>query len=236
MLNFIFYFLFFCFTFSYGGEIFYQFGRGLYIKNNFWLGGYFSLNFWKRGDKHTFKFEDIALLSRVNYKKVSLFSEIEAKGVFVSSNTEKNCNWNLDLQIERLYFEYNHSRNLNLKLGRFLTPLGIWNKIHIDALKWTVSDPLVSRKFFPMFTTGIELYGFLPSIKNFKYEVFVQKNKGINDSYNNLQPRNMFGLQIEKIFNINKKLGFNLGRFDEEITNERYTFLGLYGKTKFKKL
>ncbi len=214
----------------------YNFGRGFFLNQNIWIGGYFTLSYWKKNSQYSFKFEDIAFLTRISYKKASFFSEIESKNIYISSNTEKECKWNFKFQIERLFLEYNHSKYLNTKIGRFLTPLGIWNKIHIDALKWTVSDPLVSRKFFPMFTTGIQLFGYLSTSKKIKYELFVQKNESINSSYNNLKPDNMIGLQIEKIKDIHNKFGFNIGRFDEEISNERYAFIGLYGKTKLKKL
>lgn len=244
-------FLFFLLnTVAFAFENKYDFGRGFNINNNIWIGGYLTFSYKNRDDKGSLKFEDIALLSRISFGNISLFSEIEAKNIYISSfnshkrtgnnkyipKIEKSRNWHFDFEIERLFIEYNYNKYLNFKVGRFLTPLGIWNKIHIDALKWTVSDPLVSTNFFPMFTTGIDLYGFIPLGRNIKYNIFVQRNENINPSYNNLKVDKLTGFQIEKIVNINQRYGFNGGIFDEDISYERYTFLGIFGKTKIKKL
>ncbi len=220
------------YTFSYGEDLFYQFGRGLNVDNHLWLGSYVSLNYWKKGDKSEVKFDDIALLSKIFFGKFSLFSEFEAKDIYVSSSKNKNKYWDINFEIERIFFNYHHNEFFNIKVGRFLTPLGIWNKIHIDALKWTVSDPLVSTSFFPMFTTGINVNGYISTKRRLRYELFLQKNKSINSSYNNLRTDNIIGLQIEKLLDINKKYGINIGSFEEKNIQEKYRFLGLYGKTK----
>jgi len=232
MVRIILFFLLF-YTLGYGFDFPYQFGRGIYLKN-IWIGGYFSVNYWKKNSNHSFSIDDIALLSKFSYRRISLFSEIETKDIYLYSSEEKNRYWKLKPEIERLYLEYNHNEYFNVKIGRFLTPLGIWNKVHIDALKWTVSDPLVSTEFFPMFTTGLGLYGYISEEKNIKYNFFLQKNKSINASYNNLKTDDILGFQIEKTFSIHKKAGLNFGIFDEDRLNEKYRFLGLYGKTKIK--
>ncbi len=236
MMRFISFIFLLIFSLSYGESFSYRFGRGLFIGNNLWIGSYLSLNYWKKSDKHSFKFEDLAFLTKFDYKKFRFFSEVEAKNIYLVSDVEKNRYWNFKFEIERLFVEYRHSPVFNIRAGRFLTPLGIWNKIHINALKWTVSDPLVSERFFPMFTTGLKIYGYVSNKRKVKYELFFQKNKSINASYNNLKPDNMLGLQIEKIFDVNRKTGINVGKFDEKRSNERYIFLGVYGKTKLKNL
>ncbi len=233
-MGYIYLFLFFIFlyTSSFASDFRYTFGRGLFIDNRIWLGGYISASYWNKEGDYRFSFDDIAFLSRFFMGNLSLFSELEAKNIYTLSHSHKNRYWNFKFEIERLFLEYKKNEYINLKIGRFLTPLGIWNKIHIDALKWTASDPLVSTSFFPMFTTGIELSGF---IKNgIKYELFIQKNESINSSYNNLQTEDMIGFQLEKIKNLSSRYGINVGRFDEKVSNERYTFVGLYGKTKIK--
>ena len=222
------------YTFSYGGDLFYQFGRGLNVDNHLWLGSYISINYWKKGSENEIKFDDIALLSKIFFGKFSLFSEFEANNIYVSSSSRKNKYWDIEFEIERIFLSYHYNDFFNIKIGRFLTPLGIWNKIHIDALKWTVSDPLVSTAFFPMFTTGININGYFSIKENIKYEFFIQKNKSINSSYNNLKTEDIIGFQVEKLFDINKKIGINGGIFEEEEVQEEYKFLGLYGKTKIK--
>ena len=233
MKRFLFLFLFF-YTLAYAEDISYKFGRGLNLGRYFWFGGYISLNYWKKNSKHSFKLDDLAFLTRISLNRFSIFSELEADDVYVSSSTEKNRYWHIEPEIERLYVNYYYNEFLNFKIGRFLTPLGIWNKIHIDALKWTASDPLVSTFFFPMFTTGLNLNGYLPFLESLRYDFFIQKGKGINASYNNIKTDDMVGFQLEKIFDINKKIGLNGGIFDADNVNEKYKFLGVYGKTKLK--
>lgn len=66
------------------------------------------------------------------------------------------------LALERLYADYLYSDKLNLRAGKFLTPIGRWNVIHADPLVWTTSRPLITERTFPTNATGIMAYGTLP--------------------------------------------------------------------------
>jgi hypothetical protein len=61
-----------------------------------------------------------------------------------------------------LYVDYNHSDSLNLRAGKFLTPVGRWNLVHAQPLVWTTSRPLITERSFPTNATGALAYGNVP--------------------------------------------------------------------------
>jgi len=52
-------------------------------------------------------------------------------------------------EVERIYLDYLFNDALRLRVGKFITPIGIWNPIHIPPLKWTSIDPPAATDFFP---------------------------------------------------------------------------------------
>lgn len=62
--------------------------------------------------------------------------------------------------LERAYIQYEHSRELGLRLGEFLTPFGIWNVDHGSPVVIPIVRPeSMTAELFPMHQIGIELYG-----------------------------------------------------------------------------
>lgn len=59
-----------------------------------------------------------------------------------------------DLVLERLHVDYAFSDALQLRIGKFLTPVGRWNLIHAAPLTWTTSRPLITESTFPTNATG----------------------------------------------------------------------------------
>ena len=76
---------------------------------------------------------------------------------------------------ERLYGDVNASDQVNLRLGKFLTPVGRWNVIHAQPLVWTTSRPLTTLLPFDAHTTGAMLFGsLLPDDTGVTYSVYGQ--------------------------------------------------------------
>ena len=50
------------------------------------------------------------------------------------------------LKIERLYLDILATDSLTLRAGKFLTPVGRWNVLHVSPLLWTTSRPLVAQE------------------------------------------------------------------------------------------
>ncbi|WP_457641020.1 hypothetical protein [Persephonella sp.] len=235
VLNFLF-ILLIGFNFVKASEIEYKFGRGFSIDNRFYLGGYTSFQYEKRENGYyQYKIDDIAILGFYTFGKFKIFAELEAKDVYVKSKGEEEEN-NLKLHTERLYLEYAFSDYIKVRGGRFITPLGIWNQVHINALKWTTSNPATAEWFFPRFMTGLNLYGFFPFFdESIEYQLFIQKTKNIDSGYNNVKTDDFYGFQIKKFFGVNKYIGINGGRFYDIYFKETSTFGGIFGYLNIKK-
>ena len=85
------------------------------------------------------------------------------------------------LQVERAWIQWSTFKHLKIKVGKFLTPYGIWNIKHDPPLLPSLITPLpVRRAIFPSRQTGIELEGEfdLGSTSRFGYAAWVGNGKG----------------------------------------------------------
>ncbi|WP_457642948.1 hypothetical protein [Persephonella sp.] len=217
------------------GEVKYNFGRGLSIGNSFYLGGYTSLFYESRENGYyRYKIDDLAVLGFFRYGRFKIFGELEARSLYYKSKYTEETN--LKLHTERIYIQYSLNEYLQLRAGRFITPLGIWNQFHINALKWTTSDPVTAVWFYPRFSTGVSAFGFLPLLdESVEYSLFVQKNKNIDEEYNNVKSDDFIGGQLKKYFDPGKYIGINAGRFYDKELKETTSFLGILGYLNIKR-
>src|SRR5439155_890461 len=86
-------------------------------------------------------------------KRLHLFSELD-----VVEQDEPDVA-RRTFQTARLYGDLAALDWLDLRVGKFLTPVGRWNLIHARPLVWTTSRPLVTELPFDRFTTGAMLFG-----------------------------------------------------------------------------
>ena len=63
------------------------------------------------------------------------------------------------LELERLYGEYTIADAFRVRVGRFLTPVGVWNENHAEPLTWTAVRPLTTYRSFAKSTTGAMIAG-----------------------------------------------------------------------------
>lgn len=82
-----------------------------------------------------------------------MFSEIEYED---GPNTAKNEG---KIFVEVFTLEYYLNQYLNFRLGRFLTPAGIWNVDHYPPFVLTQERPQHVRKIFPQLNDGLQLLG-----------------------------------------------------------------------------
>ncbi len=222
--------------FGSASEVTYKFGRGLSVDNKFYLGGYGSVQYeYRENNYYEYKVDDIAILGFYRYGKFKIFGELEAKNWYIKQKG-KEGEFNLKLHTERFYLQYAFNEYLKVRIGRFITPLGFWNQIHINALKWTTSDPVTAEWFYPRFSTGLDIFGFLPIFdETLEYHVFIQKTKNIDDGYNNVKTDDFIGFQFKKYFGANKYIGFNGGRFYDTEFKETSIFVGIFGYLNIKR-
>lgn len=134
------------------------------IFDNFKLGGYGSagITIPRTGDTEAALNEVSLLLTWNGNSRWSFFGELELENP-LSWNDERQFNSKSShLDLERLYLDYNFSENLNLRMGRFLTPNSRWNLLHASPLVWTDSRPLATYRLFPTGTNGLMLHGSKP--------------------------------------------------------------------------
>ena len=158
----------------------YRLGRGYRIPAlNLTLSGYFSLRF---RDLST---ED----ARLDLRGLSLFSswapspgwlvfsELEIEDAFSVDDDGPNAS-NAELVLERLYADYAATPSMSLRVGKFLTPVGRWNRIHADPLVWSVSRPLVTVLPAASHATGVAAYGLVPmGADNIEYIVYLDDSE-----------------------------------------------------------
>ncbi len=202
----------------------YRPGRGLRIHDlRLTIGGYTTLTYSSRKNYEEYEVDELALLVYGDpLPQLHYFLELELHEVYRRVNSEDRTTRLLD--VERLYVDFEFSDALKLRVGRFITPLGIWNPIHIDVLKWTVSDPAVTVFFFPNFITGVQLFGNL-SLET-SYALFFQNNRGISERYNNLLSRRSLGGEVRRELGEDLRVALNAGWFDIE-GHRSITFSGV---------
>ena len=97
-----------------------------------------------------------------NGGKLRFFSETEAENALTADYGQGLTTGNANLHSERLYLDYLATDSLTVRAGKFLTPVGQWNLIHVDPLVWTTSRPVATTNLFSDYAAGIMLQGTIP--------------------------------------------------------------------------
>ncbi len=110
----------------------------------------------KDGDNNRFRVHHLSLFFKKQVaEQWRLFSEVEYEDApQIEDGTADG-----ELFVEVFYIEYLPSRYANLRLGRFLTPGGIWNVEHYPPFVATQNKPQHIKKIFPQVTDGLQLHG-----------------------------------------------------------------------------
>jgi hypothetical protein len=67
--------------------------------------------------------------------------------------------------LERAYIEYDHSRELGVRVGEFLTPFGIWNVDHGSPTVIPIVRPeSITQELFPAHQLGVDVFGEVPDL------------------------------------------------------------------------
>jgi hypothetical protein len=200
-------------------ELTYRLGDGLRLPgSNLTLGGYGTVVFEDLDDRRTrAALDNLSLFvwweSTGRWK---FFAELDYENV-LSSPTLKEPGNKRYLALERMYFDYALSDTTNLRLGKFLTPIGQWNQIHATPLVWTTSRPLVTARTVPTNVTGLMLSGNLPVLGGgMEYAVFgsnggeLRPNPSLDPFYESL------GGRITLPLGASGQIGFSYARFEQK--------------------
>ncbi len=124
------------------------------------------------------------------------------------------------VMIERAHIDYKAFEWLGIRLGRWLTPYGIWNVDHGSPVLLGTSLPqLVSTQQVPNNQTGIQLFGriFPSDIARLDYALTLSNGRGPTS--------NVYDLDSNKALGLRAKLYLRLGDFKAEAG-----VYGYYGK------
>ena len=127
-------------------------------------------------------------------------------------------------EFRRFYADFHLYDALNIKLGRFLTPIGIYNPTYINALRWSNIRPLVAQEFFPDIITGAQVHGTIAS--SVSYTVFTQLQDDEEVSISHLPISEFTGGELQYLFGTNSRLAINYGKFRSDTFREICTFGG----------
>jgi hypothetical protein len=90
---------------------------------------------------------------------VHVFSEIELSRLAEWDTDRPHAHSAPGIDVDRLYVDVGKTDLLNVRFGRFLTPIGRWNQTPADPLLWTTSDPLIIEEVFDEAVRGAMLWG-----------------------------------------------------------------------------
>ena len=130
--------------------------------------------------------------------------------------------------LDRLYVDYRAADSINVRAGKFLTPIGRWNQEHSDPQVWTVLRPLISQSAFPTSATGLMLFGSLPIGPQWiDYQTYASDGGEWRPSPRSHPFESAFGIRISTTLNPSFQVGLSASRFQQEgLGSSRFNLLG----------
>lgn len=137
------------------------------INSSLKISGYADVEYKgssEEGVNEEFRMHHLSLFFTKQFdNKIKFFSEIEYEDA-PKFEGENDGSGELEtaagkIFVEALNFDWNYSQNLNVRVGRFFTPAGIWSEDHYPPFVTTQERPLHIRKIFPQLVDGISIFG-----------------------------------------------------------------------------
>lgn len=195
----------------------YELGEGYNIPNTpVYLGGYTTIDYAHRKDGYKrLRLDELALLSYGAYDRFSYMASIGLKEGYVQHwDTQNSRTTNTKLNIERLYIDYQYNDTLQVRLGKYNTPVGYWNMEPINVMQDTTSIPYSSYLIFPRYSTGVQFHYANEFQSNTSYTLGLQQTKDLDDKYNNITVDSHYLLGVEQNFGMDLHLKGNVGYFN----------------------
>jgi hypothetical protein len=209
----------------------YKLGHGLQLGElPVYIGGYFSLEYEDVFHQdRSLKLDDVAVMVYGEYNNFSYMMELEANTVYseVFGNEEAEES-NKHFHIERLYADYAFNENYSLLVGKYNSPIGIWNRIPINVLRDTSSNPLISTKLFPQFTTGLDLKYSSNNSSDMTLNIMMQESEDLDhwvssEVYNNFETNEHYAAGLSFV-NSDVLYHLNAGYF-QTVREKQYYYL-----------
>src|SRR5262249_17234134 len=122
------------------GRLSYQMGRGLRVGNTGLVVGGFAtaeVEDLEGGERRGGGDELRFLVSFRPVPFVHLFTELGVGPLVEWKRGQRGVRSDPDLEVDRLYLDLEARDALNVRFGKFLTPIGRWNLAPIEPLVWT---------------------------------------------------------------------------------------------------
>lgn len=147
------------------GPLEYQLGRGFRVGHTgLNIGGFTTLEFDKEesepGELELDAFSILALFEPNPY--IRGFAELQVGDLFAWETDQSSVEVGASFNVERLYFDLRVSDPLELRMGKFQTPIGRWNLVPAEPFVWTAEEPAFVEALFEEHTTGGSLQGTVP--------------------------------------------------------------------------
>jgi hypothetical protein len=216
----------------------YEFGQG-WRSDDLYLSGYTNLEVIDRfGTPTRLVLDDLSLFASGHLSDwVNPFAEVELSNHTLLSQGG-GVTQNGDVVIERFYNDVRLSERHTLRVGKMLTPLGKWNRIHAAPLLPMVTRPYTAARGFHAYASGI----------NWAYET---GDGLVSEAQLYWQPdnewfkrpatqtirnfHNVIGGYLGKTFGLKDQVGVSFQQGTLIESGERYTLFGINaGKTSGK--
>jgi len=229
--------LFLCLSsFLYSEDTKYELGRGLQLGDlPLYIGGYFSVDYEHAyGKIRTLELDELAIMAYGEYNQFSYMLELEAEDVYSEViGDEASEKVQEDFHIERLYLNYDFNENYALKLGKYNSPIGLWNRIPINVLRDTSSNPIITSFLFPKFTSGVDLLYHTNGEHPLSIDIMIQEGEDLDELMNNDYIYNNF--DVDHHYGVgfslqNEQLNYqlNTGYFEVKTGESYYYLLGAF--------
>ncbi|MBN2340371.1 MAG: hypothetical protein JXX29_00315 [Deltaproteobacteria bacterium] len=130
------------------------------------------------------------------------------------------------IAIERAQFDWKPKDWLKIRMGRFLTPFGIWNEDHGSTVRLSPSAPfIVTHNYVPSAQTGIMAFGqiFIGNHVDIEYALTLSNGRGPVDE--------VYDLDKNKAMGLRQKINIYAGDFS--MSAGAYGFMGQYTDSQY---
>jgi hypothetical protein len=207
----------------------YELGRGYSLfDGRLTIGGYLSLEAeFLDQTPDRFQVDDIStfLTFRITDRWL-VFTEMEAEDPVHVDGDGVGSGENV-FRLERLYTQWLAGDRLRFRVGKMLTPIGIWNLIHAQPLVWSTSRPIATEQFFDTGLTGLEATFFAPlPTAELAFTAFGQATRQLDNSHDSQDTRRGFGARLELTPDRGPKVGASFFRFRDRNDGRTETTVG----------
>jgi hypothetical protein len=196
------------------------------------IGGYVTGFYSNRADgQSTVSLDDVSIMGYGDIAPhVSTMVEFESAG-FYEKTYQNGTSTEIHrgtLRAERAYVNYSSSDAIGVRVGKFITPAGIWNQTPVPVFKDTFSKPRLALEMFPKMSTGVMLYGTTPVLDaDLEYNVFTQIGRDIDPVYNNIESSDGLGGSLTVVYD-GWSGGIALGQYKNIKINDNTQYFGVY--------